>query len=548
MKIYNIIKGTRAGLIAFLIMTMPSCVDFLDREPQNVFSQDSYYQTVDEISSGVTYCYNALWTQNFHVGKFVIGNIVADDATKGGENDAEWPQINSAAEFRLTARDNIAELMWEPCYRGITRANFMIDIIESRDFADESPSGYPLKERFIGECQFIRAFFSFYLVTIFGEVPYYTRPTVSNITDDLYESKDRSVVWAQIESDLISAAQKLPNQSEYSKDEWGRISKGAAQALLGKVYLFQKKYDDAAKVLRSVATSPQYSLLDNYGKVFDKGVEFSSESVFEIPFGGTQFSYISQDDGALGTGVLQYQARRDGDDGWGYNNPTDDLANEFESGDPRLVYTVIFPQDEFEAGVPQTHPVPKYQHFNRKAYLSKGERTPDYGNVDYHLRIIRLSDVYLMYAEASLLGTTERNVTEAVKYLNKVRERANKTPKVDSKRYKQQVTIANVDIPMRSYSTDDQLLLDIKHERRVELGMEDHRWWDLLRWGETAKMAEYYNRWGSVPCPNGTMDAKGKSYATWISRFPSNVYPVFPIPQVKIEGTDGKLQQSIYYK
>ncbi|MDR3260647.1 MAG: RagB/SusD family nutrient uptake outer membrane protein [Tannerella sp.] len=543
----NNFQYSKYMIAVFAVICFTACEDFLDRKSQNVFVQDSYYSTPDELITGVTYCYNALWSNDFHLGKFVIGNIVADDATKGGENDAEWPQMNAAAEFRPTPRENIADIVWGPCYSGITRANYMLDFLAKRDFPDESPAGYKLTDRLTGECEFIRAFFSYYMVTIFGEVPYYTRPTVSNITDDLYELKDRSVIWAQIETDLVSASQKLPNQSEYPKEEWGRITKGAAQAFLGKVYLFQKKYDEAAKVLREVAQSPEYSLMDNYGRIFDKGVEFCSESVFEIPFGGTQSSYVSQGDGGLGNGIFQYQAPR-GDDGWGYNNPTDDLVNEYETGDARLIYTVTFPQDEFEPGVPLNQPVPKYQHHNRKAYLTKNERVPDYGNIDCHYRIIRLSDVYLMYAEASLLGTSERNTDEAVKYLNKVRERANLAPKVDVKRYKQQITIADVALSMRSYTSDAELLAYIKHERRVELGMEDHRWWDLLRWGETGKMAEYYNRWGNKPCPNGTLDEKGKYHTTWIARFPNHIYPVFPIPQGKIEGTDGKLKQSEYYK
>lgn len=535
-------------LTAMSAIFFSSCSDFLDRPPQNAFEKETYYSTEDECVNGVSYVYNALWTQNFHVGKFVIGNIVADDATKGGENDAEWPEINAAAEFRPTAREDIAELMWEPCYRGITRANYMLDILKDKEFDEESPSGYPIVDRLEGECMFIRAFFSYYLVTVFGEVPYFTVPTISNITDDLYEPATREEIWAQIESDLSEASSRLPSRKEYPSDEWGRITKEAAAAMLGKVLLFQKKYDEAAKVLRPVAESPDYYLMSNYGEVFDKGVEFSSESIFEIPFGGTQFAYVSQEDGALGNAVLQYQARREGDDGWGYNNPTDDLVNEFEEGDPRLIYTVIFPKDEFEEGVPQTSAIPKYGHFNRKAYLTKEERVPNYGNVDYHYRIIRLSDVYLMYAEASLLGTQEKNIEDAVEYLNKVRRRANTTPKKDVKRVVQQITVAETDIPMRSYTSDEQLLEDIKHERRVELGMEDNRWWDLLRWDDTGKMADYYAEWGKSPAPNGTMDEKGKYYDSWIARFPAGTYPVFPVPQSKIEGSGGKITQTQYYR
>lgn len=121
-------------LTAMSAIFFSSCSDFLDRPPQNAFEKETYYSTADECVNGVSYVYNALWTQNFHVGKFVIGNIVADDATKGGENDAEWPEINAAAEFRPTAREDIAELMWEPCYRGITRANYMLDILKDKEF------------------------------------------------------------------------------------------------------------------------------------------------------------------------------------------------------------------------------------------------------------------------------------------------------------------------------------------------------------------------------------------------------------------------------
>ena len=535
-----------ACITAICLMSV-SCSDFLKREPQNTFTYNNYYSTVDECLGGVNWVYNALWSQNFHLAKFMIGDIVSDDATKGGENDSEWPELNAALEFRMQPNEEIGSMIWGPCYTGLCRANFMIDILEKKDFTDESPYGYPIVDRMLGECKFIRAFFSYYLVTVFGEVPYFTVPTVSNIPEELYASVDREVIWDQIEKDLYEAVPVLPKRNEYPQEEWGRITTEAASAMLGKVLLFRKKYDEAAVALRAVIEDPQYYLMTDYGEVFDKAVTFSSESVFEIPFGGTQSSYMSQADGALGQGVYQYYARRNGDDGWGYNNPTEDLAEEFEEGDPRLIYTIIFSGDEFEAGVKQEHPVLKYKHLSRKQYLTKEERVPDYGNVDCHYRMIRLSDVYLMYAEASLLGSAERNTDEALKYLNKVRERANTTSKTDPKRVFQEVTIADTDIPMRTYVSDEQLLADIKHERRVELGMEGNRWWDLLRWGETSLLSDYYKYWGSRTCPNGTMDLKGKYYDEWITRFPDGKYPTFPVPQSKIDSSDGKISQTPYY-
>lgn len=533
--------------IIVLVFILASCQDFLEREPQNTFTVDNYYSTVDECLSALNTVYNALWTANFHIGKFMIGDILSDDATKGGENDSEWAELNAAMEFRMKPNEEIGNMMWGPCYTGLCRANFLIDILKDKHFDQEIPSGYPIVDRMIGECKFIRAFFSYYLVTVFGEVPYFTVPTVSNIPEALYESVPREIIWEQIEKDLYDAVPVLPSRGEYDPAEWGRITTEAASAMLGKVLLFEGKYDAAAIALRPVLSNSQYSLMDNYGQIFDKGVEFSKESIFEIPFGGTQSSFMSQGDGALGQSVYQFMARRNGDDGWGYNNPTDDLVEEFEEGDPRLIYTVIFPGDEFEAGKPQVHSVPKYAHFSRKQYLTKEERVPDYGNVDVHYRIIRLADVYLMYAEACLLGTAERNIEESLLYLNKVRERANRTPKKDVKRVVQQVKVSDRNIPMRVYTTDEQLLKDIKHERRVELAMEGNRWWDLLRWSDTDIMSAYYKKWGARPCPNGTMDYKGKYYDTWISRFSDGKYPVFPIPQTKIDGTDGKIHQSLYY-
>ena len=538
MKPYSII------VLMLISLLSVSCSDFWDKEPQGVFTLDSYYQTPDEILTGVTYCYQALWLQEFQSGRFMVGNIMTDDAAKGGPVNEGVDIINSVA-FNILPNTSLADRFWGNCYTGLTRCNLMLDIISKRDFSEENPSGYDLKNRMEGELKFLRAFFSYYLVTVFGEVPYFTRPTVSNLTPDLYESKDRSVIWQQIMDDLTDAVEYLPKKDEYQASDQGRITKGAAQFLLARAYLFNERYDDAAVVLRALIKEDNYTLCPDYKDIFAKENEFSTESIFEIPFGEQEF-WRTPGSGGHGQVMTQFQSSRS-DSGWGYNVPTQDLVDAFEEGDPRLIYSVIFPDDEFQEGVKQKDDTSKYGYFNRKIFLPVGQREP-VGNVDFHLRMFRLADAYLMYAEASTLGTSEKNTDEAIHYLNEVRKRANNSTKKDPLRVVQSKTIENVSIPERVYTTDEQLMADIKHERRVELAMEDIRYWDLLRWGDIEEtMKAYYENWKGQPTSDGIPDDKGKEVSEWVNRFPDDVYPVFPVPQDAIINSDNQITQSKYY-
>lgn len=538
-------------IISIIPILAVSCSDFWDKEPQGVFTLDSYYQTPEEILTGVTYCYQSLWLQEFQTGRFMVGNMMTDDAAKGAPVNEGVEIINSLA-YNILPNTSLAGRFWGNCYTGLTRANLMLDVLSTRDFSIENPSGYDLKKRIEGELKFLRAFNSYYLVTVFGEIPYFTRSTVSNITPDLYESKDREIIWEQIISDLNDAVKYLPKKNEYAEEDLGRITKGAAQFLLGRAYLFNKMYDEAANVLEDLIKNDSYSLLPDYKDIFAKENEFSAESIFEIPFGEQEF-WRTPGSGGYGQVMTQFQTSRS-DGGWGYDVPTQDLVNAFEDGDPRLIYSVIFPKDEFEKGAQQGDDTSKYGYFNRKIYLPRSQRIPDIGNVDFHLRLFRLSDAYLMYAEACLLGTENRDTDESLYYLNEVRKRANQSSKKDPLRVVQEKTIADIELPMRTYSTDEQLLSDIKHERRVELAMEDIRYWDLLRWGDLGKtMGKYYSNWGNGPehpdkvAPDGFPDEKGKYINEWLSRFPEGVYPVFPLPQNAIINSDNRITQSKYY-
>lgn len=536
--------------LIFVCAGLISCENFLDKSPQGVFNEEAYYQTPEEIKTGVTYCYQALWKQTFQAGKFMIGNMMSDDATKGGATESEGIEILHSINYNILPHNNMSYRVWNDGYLGLTRANFIADIIGKRSFTLEEPSGYDLRLRLLAEVQFLRAYFSYFMVMTFGDIPYYTRPTNSNITTDLYESKNRELIWNQIILDLEEAIPNLPKRAEYEEGDVGRVTRGAAQALLAKALMFNKKYDDAITVLEELINNDSYILLDSYHKIFLKENVYSQESLFEIPFGEQEF-WRTPGEGGWGTVMCQFQTSRD-DGGWGYNNPTQDLVDEFETGDPRLIYTIIYENDEFEKSKKQAGNA-KYGYHNRKMFLPKAERNPDYGNVDHHLRIFRLADMYLLYSEALLLSTSKKDITKSLFYLNEVRKRANNTPKIDPMRVVQEKTIEDVDLPMITHTDDNQLLEAIKHERRVELAMEDIRYWDLLRWDDIDIMKEYYSRWGNgsnhpdLVAPNGFADEKGLDVEAWLSKFPANTYPVFPIPQNSIINSDNKIKQSNYY-
>ncbi len=540
----------------FLLICLSAAVlsgcgeDFLNRTPQGVFTLDTYYTTTEEINTGLTYCYQTFWLAEMQTGRFMVGNMMVQDATKGGASENEGTDIKNNIEYNILPNTNMAYRFWGPCYSGLTRANLMLEKTADKSFSEESPAGYNYLERMRGEMKFIRAFFSWYLVTVFGDVPYFTRSTVSNITPDLYESVDRSVIWAQIEKDLQEAIPVLPKRLEYDEADKGRITRGAAQMLLARSYMFNGKYDEAAVVLRELITKDSYSLTPDYADLFGMDVRFTPERIFEIPFGEQEY-WRTPGEGGYGTVMPQFQTSRD-DGGWGYNNPTQDLVDEFEEGDPRLIWTVICAEDQFEKGF-DIGGNARYGYHNRKIYVPLSERTPD-GNLAFNLTMFRTADAYLLYAEASLMGTAEKNVGEAVKYINLVRQRAANSSKVDSRRFYQKMTVADTPLPDVTYTTDEELLKAIKHERRVELAMEDIRYWDMLRWGDLGTMSDYYEEWGDGEghsdrtAPDGYPDEKGRDVKEWLARFPDGVYPVFPVPQSAVQNSDNKIKQSKYYR
>jgi len=301
-------------------------------------------------------------------------------------------------------------------------------------------------------------------------------------------------VYAFIEKDLTDAIGKLP--LTIAPAENGRVSKGAAEALLAKVYLYEKKWAESKAMCDAIISSNQYSLDPDYSKIWREAGEFSPESIWEVNAIGTQPNL----------GIWEYflvQAPRGANGlGWGFNTPSQDLVNAYEPNDVRKAATIMFRGETLWDGY-VVSPNATNERYNYKSYVSKTKETYDGDDVqtNKNLRIFRFGEILLIKAEVeNELG----NLDAAKQALDSVRHRAG----------------------LASTTADNQTDLReaIYKERRVEMAFEHDRMFDLQRTG----------RAGVV------LRALGKPYV-------DGKNDVFPIPQIEINLSNGKLVQNPGY-
>jgi hypothetical protein len=383
-------------------------------------------------------------------------------------------------------------LRWN--YTGITRANYILEHKDNIDFVG--------KDHIIAEAKFLRAYYYFELVKYFGDVPLIIDKRIGIEEALQIPRSPKAEVYAQIEKDFSEAAQVL-NPIAAQK---GRATKGAALAFLGKVYLYQNKFSEAASTFDEVINSGSYSLIPNYNDLFSVANENNSETVFDVQYtgleGGSYGCLIClEGNAAVGfQGIRQYNGPVYGD-GNSYNLPTQELYDAFSPIDPRRAATVL-DIDAFIAAQPNassiTYAIGAGGHtgfYNNKYIKRQGEiGLPDNdltSPVNY--RVMRYADVLLMAAEAHYqLG----NSSQAQILVNQVRTRAG--------------------IPGISVNSIDK----IYKERRYELSGEGLRFFDLVRTGQAADFIQ-----GFVP---------GK-------------HELFPIPQVEIDLAGGNWSQNPGY-
>ena len=376
------------------------------------------------------------WDYSFsYIG---ITDMMSDNADKGSSATDNGGDKADLDNLTYTTTTSSFKDMWARWYKSIGRATQAIEYTEKFGLTDAA-----YKNRLIGEARFLRALNYFYLVRSWGDVPIQDR--------DLIKREPAAEVYAYIEADLQFAIDNLPVKSAYAAKDLGRATKGAAQGLLSKVYLYQSKWQQAADIAKTVINSGGYSLEKDYATIWRLAGENGPESLFEWQARGT----------SIALGVKQYsqvQAPRGGlvKLGWGFNIPSQNLLDAFngEKDNIRRDATIIFRGETLYDGRLIDNGV-ENPMYNEKAYSSAN------GGAEYtdkNVRYLRLGEIYLILAEAANeLG----NSSEALNALNTVRTR---------------VKLANV-------TTTDQAQLRqlIWKERRLELAFEHDRWFDLIR-------------------------------------------------------------------
>lgn len=468
--------------LTFLILLIGSyscSEDFLDQKPTSSLTELTYYKNVDELETGLVACYAAIGAfSGFDTFHWQHGNIGSDDSDKGSQ-DTDVAPLTEISFSRQTAATGPVAGPWNVCYTIISRCNEVID----RSSGTLGDAGKI--EKIVDQAKFLRALSYYHLVTLYGDVPLVNRflgPYELNM------GRTQAIkIWEQIESDLKDAT-NLPTVSEWNQS--GRITSGAAYSLLGKVYLTQNKYSQAISAFHKVVASGQYNLIPDFGFIFRHDGENCTESIFEIQ----RKNNISG--GALGTycGVMRI-SRDQAAGGWGFDCPTADLKNEFEPGDPRMIYTFIFRGDKF----PGSQTGSTYTAANsfspsgyscRKAWVPWSERTGlKYYEVDINYRYMRYAEILLLYAES--LNEINRP-DSALILVNMVRARARNTPAIDPQRISCTCDLSHSGELLPDVTTSDQTKLRnaIWHEQRVELAMEGHRRNSLLRTGRLKERME----------------------------------------------------------
>jgi tetratricopeptide (TPR) repeat protein len=445
-------KFIKYMLILVLVVTAGCSDEFLTKTSPNEVTEANFYQTETDAVAAVNAVYDPLQYSGLFANSYwSIGDITSDDAYKGDGGKSDGPAWWEFDLFDIKSTNSLLAESWADSYTGIYRANIAMDRLPDIEMDNDH------KQRLLGEAKFLRAYYYFWLVRLFGDVPLITEP--QQLGDLKVSRTSKSEVYDLIISDMIEAAEVLPES--YSDSNKGRITKGAANGMLSKVYMWQKDWEKAAENAKKVIDSGAYSLLSNYADNFKEEFENSQESVFEVQFtkGGPNGAWGNASDGSIQhISIAPRNSGEPGLEGWGFDMPTQDLVDEFESNDPRLEATVLMEGSTIQGK--EYDPNWSSTGYNARKYLVKrdGFRGPG-SDSPVNYRVMRYSEVLLNYAEAlNEMG----QVSEAKQYVDQVRERVGLDP-------------------LQVGMSQSEFREAVYHERRVELALEGQRWWDLVR-------------------------------------------------------------------
>lgn len=478
--------------------------DWLSPAQQGVvIKEDSTFKLPANAEGFVNAAYNQMLSWEATSFAFVgVTSITSDDADKGSSPGDKGTDKDVLDELTYTPTTASFDGYWKGLFQGVSRCNQALANVPKYNIE----SG--LKNRLLGEARFLRAYYYFNLVRMWGGVPLVDTVLDGNKPEDFAKGNTRvskEKIYDFIESDLNYAMSVLPTKQQYDAKDMGRATKGAAAAMLAKVSMYQQKWDKVLSLTDGLiaGTYGAYALAADYPTIFREVGENNSESLFEIqgkgtlPYAGVQ--QYSQVQG-IRAGVFNVPSSQVYT-GWGFNTPSADLDAAYEPGDVRRMATIMHRGDTLFDGVVIVNcENPRY---NYKAYISRLRETNGTNSnfTNKNVRILRMGEVYLMNAEAANeLGQTGK----AQSALNAVRNRAK---------------LANT-----TAASQADLRQAIWKERRVEMAMEHDRFFDLVRQG----------RAGTVLRAHGKAFVDGK-------------HEVFPIPQTQIDASNNQLTQNPNY-
>lgn len=457
-------------IAAAILLSFTGCKKFLDEKPISNLIEQTYYRNTDEVETGVIACYDGL--QKVYDIEFKLTEIRADN-TSGVSLEGDW----GAIKFFRDAPSNFFLLdFWQRSYNTIARCNLVLKYLDN--VTD------PVKKKYFeGEVKFIRSLMYFNLVRLYGDVPLLT---ASIKFDDFEKFKriSKDVIYTQLKTDLGTAVEACP--PSWPTAQVARITKGASQALLAKVYLTLRDYPNAKLQLDPLVGSnfkgSTYQLNPSYAAIFSTASEMSKEILFAVRFKAS----------ANGEGnSFSYEYSNNGD------------ARNVKASAP---YQALF----------ETSDVRKASTFNSAnglctKFLDATAPQRDAGN---DFPVIRFADVLLMSAEvANELSATPGN--DVLAPLNEVRGRA----------------VASI-YTGANLNTKEAARAAIIKERKLEFGFENQRWYDLVRMDQS----------NTISILNAYLTATGNPNIT----VPAYRL-IFPIPQTEIDLSKGNLTQNKDY-
>jgi hypothetical protein len=473
-----------------------------------------------------------------------IGDVASDDALKGGQNVSDMAAAYELDNFRISNNNAILLDWYQLNFHGVARCNFAIEQLPS--VPPDSEMSERTKKRLLAEAKFLRALYYFRLVRVFGEVPLVTAAIQ---TSEKWQQPKESVenIYAQIFRDLedANAGLRLASELRQNPADVGRATKGAAQAMLLKAHLYYAQwqgehYDTAKAWGDSITAGAEYFLEDRYADNFSIYNENGKESVFEVQyteeassdygsfnphFGGTRGTFTT-----ILTRSRSDEVPRKGSggstDGWGFNKPTRSLYDEFEAGDARRDASILNLY-AIDSGLITN---PAEELYMGTAYLTRKYAIMDSAlnalwdghatRAPINIKLIRYADVLLMYAEACNEANDFSTAKSTLNALRAKRRAECADPAMqlpDFPNYENRKTGQN-------YADDRSGLREaIRHERRVELAMESHRWFDLVRWGIARETMNAYK------------SAETPEVQAAMNDFTEGKNEYFPLPQYELD-------------